>query len=122
MEEKNIQNLSENDQTGSDRSMQQHDAKAKYMQTDFNAQIGEADTWLDKAKTLVRQNKLAAFSALLIIFMILIQFLPLWWHLMITYSRVFRTACSIQVRFTGLEPTSWGVMCSAVSFLARAFP
>ena len=56
MEEKNIQNLSENDQTGSDRSMQQHDAKAKYMQTDFNAQIGEADTWLDKAKTLVRQN------------------------------------------------------------------
>lgn len=49
MEEKNIQNLSENDQTGSDRSMQQHDAKAKYMQTDFNAQIGEADTWLDKA-------------------------------------------------------------------------
>ena len=62
MEEKNIQNLSENDQTGSDRSMQQHDAKAKYMQTDFNAQIGEADTWLDKAKTLVRQNKLAAFE------------------------------------------------------------
>ena len=56
MEEKNIQNLSENDQTGSDRSMQQHDAKAKYMQTDFNAQIGEADTWLDKAKTLVRQK------------------------------------------------------------------
>lgn len=53
MEEKNIQNLSENDQTGSDRSMQQHDAKAKYMQTDFNAEIGEADTWLDKAKTLV---------------------------------------------------------------------
>ena len=42
MEEKNIQNLSENDQTGSDRSMQQHDAKAKYMQTDFNAQIGRA--------------------------------------------------------------------------------
>ena len=72
MEEKNIQNLSENDQTGSDRSMQQHDAKAKYMQTDFNAQIGEADTWLDKAKTLVRQNKLAVFSALLIILMILI--------------------------------------------------
>ena len=78
MEEKNIQNLSENDQTGSDRSMQQHDAKAKYMQTDFNAEIGEADTWLDKAKTLVRQNKLAAFSALLIIFMILIAvFAPL---------------------------------------------
>ena len=78
MEEKNIQNLSENDQTGSDRSMQQHDAKAKYMQTDFNAQIGEADTWLDKAKTLARQNKLAAFSALLIIFMILIAvFAPL---------------------------------------------
>lgn len=40
--------------------------------TDFSAQIGNADTWLDKAKTLVRQNKLAAFSALLIIFMILI--------------------------------------------------
>ena len=39
MEEKNIQNLSENDQTGSDSSMQQHDAKAKYMQTDFNAEI-----------------------------------------------------------------------------------
>ena len=46
--------------------------------TDFSAQIGNADTWLDKAKTLVRQNKLAAFSALLIIFMILIAvFAPL---------------------------------------------
>ena len=44
---KKIQNLSENDQTGSDSSMKQHDAKAKYMQTDFNAEIGEADTWLD---------------------------------------------------------------------------
>ena len=40
--------------------------------TDFSAQIGEADTWLDKANTLVRQNKLAAFSALLLILMILI--------------------------------------------------
>ena len=70
-ENKNIQNLSENGQTGADSRMQ-NDAKAKYMQTDFSAEIGEADTWLDKAKTLVRQNKLAAFSALLIILMILI--------------------------------------------------
>ncbi len=37
-----------------------------------DSQIGEADTWLDKAKTLVRQNKLAAFSAVLIVLIILI--------------------------------------------------
>lgn len=45
----------------------------------FNdSQIGEADTWLDKGKTLVRQNKLAAFSAILIVLIILIAvFAPL---------------------------------------------
>lgn len=37
-----------------------------------HGEIGEPDTWLDKAKTLVRQNKLAAFSAVLILLMILI--------------------------------------------------
>ena len=78
--------------------------------TDFSAQIGEADTWLDKAKTLVRQNKLAAFSALLIILMILIAiFAPV-------------VAPYDHLQPTGLEPTSWGVMCSAVSFFAHAFP
>ncbi len=35
------------------------------------AQIGESDTWLDKAKTLVRQNKLAAASAVVILLIIL---------------------------------------------------
>ena len=44
-ENKNIQNLSENGQTGADSRMQ-NDAKAKYMQTDFSAEIGEADTWM----------------------------------------------------------------------------
>ena len=40
----------------------------KILQTsDTAAQIGEADTWLDKLKTLVRQNKLAAFSAVVIV-------------------------------------------------------
>lgn len=39
---------------------------------DTAAQIGEADTWQDKLRTLVRQNKLAAFSAVLIVLMILI--------------------------------------------------
>ena len=34
-------------------------------------EIGEADTWLDKVKTLVRQNKLAAFSAVIIAVIIL---------------------------------------------------
>lgn len=34
-------------------------------------QIGESDTWMDKVKTLVRQNKLAAFSAVLIVLIIL---------------------------------------------------
>lgn len=37
-----------------------------------DSQIGEADTWGDKIKTLVRQNKLAAFSAVLIVVIILI--------------------------------------------------
>lgn len=31
-----------------------------------NDEIGESDTWLDKIKTMVRQNKLAAFSAVVI--------------------------------------------------------
>lgn len=35
------------------------------------AQIGESDTWLDKVKTMARQNKLAAFSAILIFFIVL---------------------------------------------------
>lgn len=35
------------------------------------AQIGETDTWLDKVKMLMRQNKLAVFSALVIVLMIL---------------------------------------------------
>ena len=34
-------------------------------------QIGESDTWLDKVKTLVRQNKLAVFSAIMIVLIIL---------------------------------------------------
>ena len=34
---------------------------------DVASQIGEADTWRDKIKTLVRQNKLAAFSAVVIV-------------------------------------------------------
>lgn len=34
-------------------------------------EIGEADTWIDKIKTLVRQNKLAAFSAVVIVLIIL---------------------------------------------------
>ncbi len=35
------------------------------------SQIGESDTWMDKIKTLIRQNKLAAFSAVLIVLIIL---------------------------------------------------
>lgn len=41
------------------------------MPEDNAAQIGESDTWLDKVKTLVRQNKLAVFSALVIVLIIL---------------------------------------------------
>ena len=42
------------------------------------AQLGEADTWTDQLQTLVRQNKLAVFSALLIFLMILVAiFAPL---------------------------------------------
>lgn len=36
------------------------------------AQIGETDTWVDKLRTLARQNKLAVFSAGLILLIILI--------------------------------------------------
>lgn len=38
---------------------------------DMDSQIGEADTWMDKVKTLVRQNKLAAFSAVVIVLILL---------------------------------------------------
>lgn len=41
------------------------------MLDDHAAQIGESDTWLDKVKMLVRQNKLAVFSALVIVLIIL---------------------------------------------------
>lgn len=41
------------------------------MEEDNAAQIGESDTWLDKVKMLVRQNKLAVFSALVIVLIIL---------------------------------------------------
>ena len=36
-------------------------------QEDTAAQIGESDTWADKLKTLARQNKLAVFSAVVIL-------------------------------------------------------
>ena len=39
--------------------------------TDHSAEIGENETWVDKLRQLVRQNKLAAFSAILIILIIL---------------------------------------------------
>ena len=35
------------------------------------SEIGEADTWMDQVKTLIRQNKLAAASAVLILLIIL---------------------------------------------------
>ncbi len=35
------------------------------------AQLGESDTWADKLQTLVRQNKIAAISAVVIVLMIL---------------------------------------------------
>lgn len=38
---------------------------------DIAAQIGESETWLDQIKTMIRQNKLAAFSALVILAIIL---------------------------------------------------
>lgn len=36
------------------------------IQEDVSDQLGEADTWKDQLMTLVRQNKLAAFSAVVI--------------------------------------------------------
>ena len=36
-----------------------------------SAQLGESDTWADKLRTLMRQNKMAAFSALVIVLMLL---------------------------------------------------
>ena len=81
--------------------------------TDFSAQIGEADTWLDKAKTLVRQNKLAAFSALLIILMILIAiFAPVvapYDHLQQSLSDRLQHPSAVWL--TGWEQTSWDEMC-----------
>lgn len=46
-------------------------------QMDVSAQLGEADTWKDQLMTLVRQNKLAAFSAMiLILFLLAAVFAP----------------------------------------------
>ncbi len=41
------------------------------LEKNISSQIGEEDTWLDKGKTLVRQNKIAAFSALVILLILL---------------------------------------------------
>ncbi len=41
------------------------------IEKNISSQIGEEDTWLDKGKTLVRQNKIAAFSALVILLILL---------------------------------------------------
>ena len=41
-------------------------------------QIGEQETWMDQVKKLIHQNKLAAFSAVLIVVIILMAvFAPL---------------------------------------------
>lgn len=42
-----------------------------FMPEDHSAEIAENETWLDKAKQLIRQNKLAAFSALVILLIII---------------------------------------------------
>lgn len=39
--------------------------------SDPTSEIGESDTWMDQVKTLIRQNKLAAASAVLILLIIL---------------------------------------------------
>ena len=41
------------------------------IEKNISSQIGEEDTWLDKGKNLVRQNKIAAFSALVILLILL---------------------------------------------------
>lgn len=54
------------------------DLSAPFDAEGHSADIGESDTWLDKIKQLVRQNKLAAFSAVVILAIILIAvFAPL---------------------------------------------
>lgn len=40
--------------------------------SDPMSEIGESDTWMDQVKTLIRQNKLAAASAVLILLIILV--------------------------------------------------
>ena len=44
----------------------------------MDAQLGEADTWADKLRTLVRQNKMAAVSAVVIVLMILVAVFAPW--------------------------------------------
>lgn len=63
--------------TGGQGAAAQQEQKAGF-QEDHSAEIGEADTWKDKLLKLIRQNKLAAFSALVIILIVLMAvFAPL---------------------------------------------
>ncbi|MDO4265857.1 MAG: ABC transporter permease [Eubacteriales bacterium] len=59
-----------------DQAAEQNKAAAFHVdpteQADHSAEIGENETFMDKLRQLIRQNKLAAFSAVLIILIILI--------------------------------------------------
>lgn len=57
--------------TGKDEKNRRQTAAEKAEQEEIAAQIGESETWLDQIKTMIRQNKLAAFSALVILLILL---------------------------------------------------
>ena len=87
--------------------------------SDPMSEIGESDTWMDQVKTLIRQNKLAAASAVLILLIILAAvFAPLvapYDHLAQSLTDRLQTslgACQRhRRRLTGWEQTSWDEMC-----------
>ena len=77
---------------------------------DISGQLGEADTWKDQLMTLIRQNKLAAFSAVVIGLIILAAiFAPV--VAPYDYLAQSLTGFRILALLTGWERTSWDGMC-----------
>lgn len=87
---------------------------------EIEAQIGESDTLLDQIKTMIRQNKLAAFSAVVIGLIILAAvFAPL--PPIIPMPRRWGTGFRRPGEPIFWEPMNLAGTCSAELYTARGF-
>ena len=88
---------------------------------DVESQIGESETLLDQMKTMVRQNKLAAFAAVVII---VIALAAIFAPLAAPYDPYAQTLTGSRppARPIFWERTSWDATCSAVLYTGQGCP